>query len=665
MKKILLFSILITVFSLIHTEDELKHIRVVGKPRRLMNEFVGNVYDVMNEHCGLIKINSDMKEMSGFAYNSHLGIVKVNKNPGEHEIYLSPSEQVLYVYAEGYEKLTLVFSDYGIQMRSNTVWEVKITGSEKIIEEELFNISFDLGQNNVFVSYNFNAPILQKTDNVIYKIPKGKYEFRFEKDGFKSKKLELNVESDILKKIELEKDIETKNIHNTGILYINTEPEDADILVDGQLSNYQTELVEGFHTVEIRKPLFLTQKTEIEIKSGEVIQRTFKLKPNFGWIEVNSGLKDCAVLLDTKLIGMTDSSGYFKSGKIYAKKYIVKIEKDIFYESFEKRIEIVNNEVYKLNANLEEKFGKLYVDSKPVDGAKVFIDDSEKGTTPYKNEKIIEGTYRISVGKEPLYKYEDRVITITRGKEIHETIDFNQGLNFANIEIETEPETAEIFVDGNPMGTGSVRTQLIKGEHLIELKHDKYINKEERINIVPGIERKLKYKLIPKTAKLTVFVEPKEASESMIYLNNKESGKSPKIFPNLLIGKYMVRIENEDFLPETKEVLLAEGMSKELQFNLRKSFKEFKQKEKFWKRNKYISLGTFLLSAGASVYFYMDYDSNYSSYKTADLPLNAKKYWDNAESSKKYFTISASASAAPLIWFLYSWIKESSYDSRK
>jgi len=117
--------------------------------------------------------------------------------------------------------------------------------------------------------------------------------------------------------------------------------------------------------------------------------------------------------------------------------------------------------------------------------------------------------------------------------------EFQQG--FATIELITEPENAQVFINQIPRGTTPVKIDsLEQGIYEMRLELGGYISFNEKINVSPGDNKKLVIKLQNATGFLKVISWPGNAS---VILNNDTIGYTPFTNP-LNSGPYNVTFFN-------------------------------------------------------------------------------------------------------------------------
>ena len=125
------------------------------------------------------------------------------------------------------------------------------------------------------------------------------------------------------------------------------------------------------------------------------------------------------------------------------------------------------------------------VTSSPV-GAKVLVNDEEKGITPYKLT-IAPDMYKLTVSMEG-YEFQDQVISVEAGMEdidvalaavVVEPVETvseepSVGGQMTNAVISTQPEGAEVELDGDYIGLSNLLYETTVGEHEISIILDGY-----------------------------------------------------------------------------------------------------------------------------------------------------------------------------------------------
>jgi serine/threonine protein kinase len=128
---------------------------------------------------------------------------------------------------------------------------------------------------------------------------------------------------------------------------------------------------------------------------------------------------------------------------------------------------------------------------------------------------------------------------------------------------------AEVFIDNKGYDKTPLRSniQLDPGEHTIKLMHPEYPAYFRKITIVPGNTSSIRVNLAEITGQLKCNVNP----WGEIFLNGKSRGTTPLAALNLMPGKYLLLIKNDQLGKSKKiEVHIRAGKLSEYNINLNK-----------------------------------------------------------------------------------------------
>ncbi|MBR2486302.1 MAG: SUMF1/EgtB/PvdO family nonheme iron enzyme, partial [Paludibacteraceae bacterium] len=191
---------------------------------------------------------------------------------------------------------------------------------------------------------------------------------------------------------------------------------------------------------------------------------------------------------------------------------------------------------------------------------------TQLGTIPLENKEMSSGVYTLRVQKEK-YKDYSTTITIEDGKTT--TIRPSLEANFAQVTLTTN-EGADIYVDGNRLGTTRWTGTLELGEHSVEARQENHHSAYTNVRITPqsaGQTITLNNPL-PIYGSLIVDGSPADVD---VYVDGKKVGTSPLFVSELLIGTHKVRLEKDGYDQQEKTVQIAENQESMLDFTLTKT----------------------------------------------------------------------------------------------
>ena len=265
------------------------------------------------------------------------------------------------------------------------------------------------------------------------------------------------------------------------------------------------------------------------------------------WLMISSDPEGADAYVDEKYLGTTPLQIKMKTGK-----YNYRISKDLFAPEAGVVTLSEDEARKKLEIALNPNHGGLFVNSSPEQGAKVYIDGKETNkVTPCSLEKLSVGEHTVTLRKR-WYEPNSEKFVIEAGQKVNKQLEMEK--SFGVVAIKTNP-SAQIYQDGENIGTGRVNKRLMPGVYNFKAEKDKYHSDEETIEIHKGDDRQILLTLQPRYGTMEITTEPWEAS---VQLNGKKMGVTPITIDELLVGKYNLKIEKEGYKTITKTIEIKE-----------------------------------------------------------------------------------------------------------
>jgi TolB-like protein len=239
-------------------------------------------------------------QVQNLRFDSNRKIDRVNQvSSSDWEVWLPAGTHILKIDAAGFERLELPVQNYG----KKKAYELKIIAvdvtSANNAEENLIDVTFQLNESNVFSSCNELAPTLTKGNAIAYKIPKGDYTFRFQKDGFADEVQKISVTEAITITIELKQGTSTKTTTPPSKVVVKSDPPGAEILINGQKygkTPFQGEIVAGTCQLALRKALYYPNISTFTVEEGKALELPINLKSRFGDVAIDSNVQKIVVM---------------------------------------------------------------------------------------------------------------------------------------------------------------------------------------------------------------------------------------------------------------------------------------------------------------------------------------------------------------------------------
>ena len=218
----------------------------------------------------------------------------------------------------------------------------------------------------------------------------------------------------------------------------------------------------------------------------------------------------------------------------------------------------------KKNITLAPDYSILQINTNPQ-GATVYIDDVNSGTTPLKTSPIKSGEHIL---RFTLPMYTPKTVTHTViGSGATQTITETLQPDFSTVTI-TAPEQAEIYINNEKKGSGKWEGKLLSGTYLLEARKPSHRPYKTSITVESGKTQTIAMQApTPQYGAINIQSTPTNA---MVYIDGKEIGTTPGIFKNILIGEREVTIKKEGYSSVTNKVTIEEGKTTPKEFSLTK-----------------------------------------------------------------------------------------------
>ncbi len=113
-----------------------------------------------------------------------------------------------------------------------------------------------------------------------------------------------------------------------------------------------------------------------------------------------------------------------------------------------------------------------------------------------------------------------------------------------NLRVNSEPEGAEVFIDGISRGETPASLQLPSGEHDLFLYKKGYVPERRRVTWNAGDRPSIKETLRPQRGGLVVISDPPGAK---VFLNRRSLGLAPFAYENIKPGPYELELSLDGF----------------------------------------------------------------------------------------------------------------------
>jgi len=352
------------------------------------------------------------------------------------------------------------------------------------------------------------------------KLPEGKYNVKFELDGYLSTEKQLILEP--FKTIEIH-----QSLIKFGTLQIESSPKSAKVFMDGDLlgiTPFSTSVTPGKHVFKFELEGYLPQNVKVNV-SQEPQKIFVELQPSANLL-ISGTPVNSKIFIDDNLKGFAPLS----VENLAVGEYVITVEATGF-ETLKKRISLKKGKNF-FNYSLKKKSFSINLESLPT-GAMLFLDNKFIGFTPLKNS-VDYGVHEFKLKKDNLewvYK-----------AEISENRNFLVDLEKTSTLI-LDSKQKDTFVD--------FKGNLIKLPAVINLPEGAY----KLIFVNPNFQNRIRYIMLEggKVHKIDVDMSGESYLSVVtvpqgidIYWKNEYLGKTPLFMKKISSGKGSLRLVSDN-----------------------------------------------------------------------------------------------------------------------
>ena len=478
------------------------------------------------------------------------GKIFIDSDPAGAEIYLLGTKtgkvtpDSIDQLNKGEYDVTLKKANYRDTTFKITVYD-SLTTSKNIVLQSIFKTG------NIFINsepagaeiYLDSVKASSITPDTLKNIIAGEHKLTLKKDNYKDTTITLTVQSDET----TSKLVVMSSLIKTGSIIINTNPVGAQIFLDSANTGKVTpdtlkNIVIGYHLITLKKSGYIDTSMIVSLTENAIVSRTIDLKAavSKGNVYIESNPAGAQIFLDdlntNKLTPDTLKN-------IIAGKHRITL-KENNYKDTTVEVTIINNSTISKSVTLTPKInkGNIYITSSPV-GAQIFLDSVNTGTlTPDTLKNIPAGSHKITLKKN---NYSDTtiVVAVQQNQTVSKSVTLTPIIIRGNIYLESEPNGAQIFIDGNNSGKVTPDTLLNYpvGNHSITLKKNEFRDTTFQINVIGYLTVSKKVNLTSINGNIFIQSNPPGAD---IYLSDKSTGKTtPDTLKNLAAGTYKITLK--------------------------------------------------------------------------------------------------------------------------
>ncbi len=349
----------------------------------------------------------------------------------------------------------------------------------------------------------------------------------------------------------------------TEFIVITSEPSGADVFINDLRvgsTPFNDDFEYGVHNFRVELPLYHPEAGRIELTREGKVQRHFALRPNFGYIQVNTRPESGA----TVTIGGEPlaSTSPVKSHRLRSGVHTVTVSKPLFHSATQ-QVTLGGGQTSEVTLDMRPAFGSIRIETTPESGAEVLRDGQPTGLkTPATLERLPSRSYDITVRLADYQPHTERVV-VTDGANIIRTINLQPTFGFVSV---TAEGNAAIYIDNVFRANGAWEGRLPAGVRTIEARREKHHTDSRTLAVSVGERYTLSLHPRARRGNIRITSDPFDADIAID--GQSVNNKTPHTIRDMLIGEYKITLSKTGFMSETRAVTIEEGKTENLTINL-------------------------------------------------------------------------------------------------
>lgn len=277
-----------------------------------------------------------------------------------------------------------------------------------------------------------------------------------------------------------------------GRVSIATMPSEVTVVQDGEVrgSTPLTRSMDyGEQSILLRKDRYFDKQVEFFVEGKNIEQEFhFVLDPDFATLDIHSNPTSAEISIDGEILEKRTPGPI----EIMSGEHLISVKLP-GYKRWNDIIFVRPGEDISLDPiNLQLVGGSLHITSRPAN-ASVTIAGQYRGTTPVVTDLAADRPFQVDI-QAATYHSQSRLVTLQPGEGKH--IQFDLKPVTGEVAIITQPEAAEVWIDGKQIGYSNSTISLHAVEHHIALRKSGYASYETSITPVPDYPKELRVRLL-------------------------------------------------------------------------------------------------------------------------------------------------------------------------
>ncbi len=352
-----------------------------------------------------------------------------------------------------------------------------------------------------------------------------------------------------------------------GTIFVTSEPDSAKIFLLGTdtkkvTPDSLTGLESGEYEITLKRENYSDTSITAKVYSGKTTTLNVKLKKIIyhGVISIHSVPGGASIFVNDSATGKVTPDSLTN---LFPGTYSITL-KLANYQDTSFTIDLGKNERISKSVVLKKSIteGSIYVITEP-DSAQIFLDSINTGKiTPDTLVNVNKGLHQLTLKREG---YVDSTISVNvlPGEYVTVNVQLREYNPQGSITVDSNPQNADIYVNGEPIGSQTPYTikNLFEGDYNLTLTHAGYYDSTFTVHVTKDQNTNVFIEMtpLPPMGNLYIQSDPQGAN---VFIDSIPAGEqTPAIIENILVGQHSVSLKLQDFADTTINVTIQENQT--------------------------------------------------------------------------------------------------------
>lgn len=350
-----------------------------------------------------------------------------------------------------------------------------------------------------------------------------------------------------------------ETVRRFGMIDVEVAPTGATISIDGnQVGSgaVRQSLAPGEHVVEAIAEGYESARRVLSVEAGQTREIVFDLQRAAGRLAVEAAPDSARIRID----GRSGARGVVRES-LSPGQHEVEVRAGQ-YAPLDTTVAVRAGSTTRLKVELIRKTGRVAVTTTP-ESAIVVIGGQRLGSAPVL-QTLPTGAYRVTARAQG---YESRFDSIKVEEGTVKQVQLTLSPRSSTLRIATEPEGAEVYVDGQLQGQGPITADIEPGRHEVRVVADGYQEQTRRVSTDPDEKNRVDIRLKRRTGILVVRTKPENASVQI----DGETAGTPPVEKEMPVGEHQIGATAEGYDSVRKTVELGAGERRQVALSMRRT----------------------------------------------------------------------------------------------